>query len=305
MLLVDAANLAAHCDRLAAECPDVAPLVKAAADAHTLVGELGKVAAADAAPPFGADPRELARRRALERTCRGLARVRVTRLAAVALPRLRADGRGWAPARGPGGRVLVEVGAHSLRGDAVAERVAPRDLAAPNVEALLPAEAAGDAALLRGADRAGPWTSSLPLPLLEPGVVRRVVPADYEAPRLDWPAPGGGEVPKGASLCAIRGRPQVVLGCAREAREAPGGGLREAVTLFVRDAADGRSATAEAGTWGMDEWTRGDLDVFDEPRPPVLGVGADMAAPPSLAHLLLDCRDGKHEIATRAGLLRA
>ena len=99
--------------------------------------------------------------------------------------------------------------------------------------------------------------------------------------------------------------PSLDIEVAPMAREAPDGGLREAVTLFVRDAADGRSATAEAGTWGMDEWTRGDLDVFDEPRPPVLGVGADMAAPPSLAHLLLDCRDGKHEIATRAGLLRA
>ena len=105
------------------------------------------------------------------------------------------------------------------------------------------------------------------------------------------PATTSGRPPQGAKVSSRPSRPSK-----------PGA---VASTLFVRDAADGRSATAEAGTWGMDEWTRGDLDVFDEPRPPVLGVGADMAAPPSLAHLLLDCRDGKHEIATRAGLLTA
>ena len=78
----------------------------------------------------------------------------------------------------------------------------------------------------------------------------------------------------------------------------------ETCTLFVRDAGNGESATAEAGAWGMNEWTRGDLDVYDEPRPPALGVGTDTTAPPSLAHLLLDCRDGKHEIAHPATLAR-
>jgi len=124
------------------------------------------------------------------------------------------------------------------------------------------------------------------------------VPATYEAPDLDW-APDG---PPGSSLCAIRGRPQSFCGVSRESRFDADGATVASALLHCRDGADGASHTGDLTFWGMDEWDRGDLDVFPDARPPPLGAGARTAAPPSLAHLLLDCRGGRCAIATRASL---
>ena len=175
-------------------------------------------------------------------------------------------------ARGPGGLVLVEVGAPP--------RICPVE-ASPSEDMLLhdtleldeqiPMAAA--ALPLFPPSKAG-WRFSLPLPLLEPGVLRRVVPCTYRLiSKSRWPFAFG----------SLKGRPQLPLGVVAT-RTARGAGQ----LLVVRDARNGASATGDAATWGMEAWARGEL---------VLGAhdASPEAAPAALGHLVLELvqvRDG-------------
>ena len=51
--------------------------------------------------------------------------------------------------------------------------------------------------------------------------------------------------------------------------------------LVVRDARDGRSATGDAATWGMEAWARGELALGDHEAAPG-------PAPAALSHLVLE-----------------
>ena len=245
---------------------------------------------------------------ALQREARGLRRLldkydvvrcRLLRLNVVALP------RSGCPARGPRGRVLVEVG--SMAEPILEPSVGPDSdpLETPTVEDLppirrrRPPQEELDEALTT--KRSHPTTAafSLPLPLLEPGVIRRVVPACYRTPILDWPSLAGAPLRLGSAFCAVNKRPQLLLGYGREIRDSclvaqsPDGGTTSDDTavshvLYVRGA-DGQSASTAAAVFGLVDWHQGRLDVFDRPLPPPLGPNEPPTAPSSLSHLLLDC----------------
>ena len=186
-------------------------------------------------------------------------RMRIYQCHAVGVP------RDLQKARGPGGLVLVEVGApprvcpveaspssDMLRHDTLelAEQIPMAAAALP----LFPPSPSG-------------WRFSLPLPLLEPGVLRRVVPCAYSPiSKSRWPFAFG----------SLKGRPQLPLGVVAT-RTARGAGQ----VLVVRDALSGTSATGDAATWGMEAWARGEL---------VLGAhdAAPEAAPAALSHLVLE-----------------
>ena len=168
-------------------------------------------------------------------------------------------------ARGPGGLVLIEMGAPP--------RVCPVE-ASPSKDMLLHntlelderAPAAAAALPLFPPSPSG-WRFSLPLPLLEPGVLRRVVPCTYRPiSKSRWPFAFG----------SLKGRPQLPLGVVAT-RTARGAGQ----LLVVRDARNGASATGDAATWGMEAWARGEL---------VLGArdASPEAAPAALGHLVLE-----------------
>ena len=186
-------------------------------------------------------------------------RMRIYQCHAVGVP------RDLQKARGPGGLVLVEVGAPP--------RICPVE-ASPSEDMLLhdtleldeqiPMAAA--APPLFPPSKAG-WRFSLPLPLLEPGVLRRVVPCAYRPiSKSRWPFAFG----------SLKGRPQLPLGVVAT-RTARGAGQ----VLVVRDARNGKSATGDAATWGMEAWARGEL-----------ALGAHDASPRAhdgdLGHLVLE-----------------
>jgi hypothetical protein len=111
------------------------------------------------------------------------------------------------------------------------------------------------------------WRFSLPLPLLEPGVLRRVVPCAYgPVARSRWPFAFG----------TLKGRPQLPLGVVAT-RTARGAGQ----LLVVRDARDGTSATGDAATWGMEAWAHGELVLSAHDASPG-------QAPAALSHLVLE-----------------
>ena len=186
-------------------------------------------------------------------------RMRIYQCHAVGVP------RDLQKARGPGGLVLVEVGAPP--------RVCPVE-ASPSEDMLLHDTLELDeqipmaaAALPLFPPSNSGWRFSLPLPLLEPGVLRRVVPCTYRPiSKSRWPFAFG----------SLKGRTQLPLGVVAT-RTARGAGQ----VLVVRDARDGTSATGDAATWGMEAWARGEL-----------ALGADDAAPPGpsgdLEHLVLE-----------------
>lgn len=260
-----------------------------------------------------------------------LVRCRVARFNAVALPKRRRAA--WYRARGPCGRVVVEIGVERRRLDdePLFEFAGPHDtsdVAVPCAEDLRPT----DPVPCRLSTSAGGF--SLPLPLLEPGVIVRVVPACYRAPVLDWPSLHGRPLALGSTFCAIKGRPQLLIGYHREVRRGaavmpPDTDLDDDLdddfdnleedygvlvvppndnvtrvrhVLHVRDAASGESTSGEAAYWGMAQWNRGDLDVYDDPRPPPLGAGDSGFVPASLAHLLIDHSDRTAVCATPGGL---
>ena len=186
-------------------------------------------------------------------------RMRIYQCHAVGVP------RDLQKARGPGGLVLVEVGAPP--------RVCPVE-ASPSSD-MLRHDALGLGEQIPMAAAALPlfppspsgWRFSLPLPLLEPGVLRRVVPCTYRPiSKSRWPFAFG----------SLKGRTQLPLGVVAT-RTARGAGQ----VLVVRDARDGRSATGDAATWGMEAWARGEL---------VLGArdASPEAAPAALGHLVLE-----------------
>ena len=186
-------------------------------------------------------------------------RMRIYQCHAVGVP------RGLQRARGVGSLVLVEVGAPP--------RVCPVE-ASPSEDMLLHDTLELDeqipmaaAALPLFPPSPSGWRFSLPLPLLEPGVLRRVVPCTYlHVSRSRWPFAFG----------SLKGRPQLPLGVVAT-RTARGAGQ----LLVVRDAKSGKSATGDAATWGMEAWARGEL---------VLGAhdAAPEAAPAALSHLVLE-----------------
>jgi len=111
------------------------------------------------------------------------------------------------------------------------------------------------------------WRFSLPLPLLEPGVLRRVVPCTYRPiSKSRWPFAFGSR----------KGRPQLPLGVVAT-RTARGAGQ----LLVVRDARNGNSATGDAATWGMEAWARGELVLGDTSEAPP-------GPAPALGHLVLE-----------------
>ena len=186
-------------------------------------------------------------------------RLRIYQCHAVGVP------RDLQKARGPGGLVLIEIGAPP--------RICPVE-ASPSEDMLLhdtleleeQTPAAAAALPLFPPSKAG-WRFSLPLPLLEPGVLRHVVPCTYRPiSRSRWPFAFG----------SLKGRPQLPLGVVAT-RTARGAGQ----VLVVRDALSGTSATGDAATWGMEAWARGEL---------VLGAhdAAPEAAPAALSHLVLE-----------------
>ena len=186
-------------------------------------------------------------------------RMRIYQCHAVGVPR---DSQ---KARGPGGLVLVEVGAPP--------RVCPVE-ASPSGD-MLRHDALGLGEQIPMAAAALPlfppspsgWRFSLPLPLLEPGVLRRVVPCTYRpVSKSRWPFAFG----------SLKGRTQLPLGVVAT-RTARGAGQ----LLVVRDARDGTSATGDAATWGMEAWARGEL---------ALGAhdAAPGPAPAALGHLVLE-----------------
>ena len=186
-------------------------------------------------------------------------RMRIYQCHAVGVP------RGLERARGPGGLVLVEVGAPP--------RVCPVE-ASPSEDMLLHDTLELDeqipmaaAALPLFPPSPSGWRFSLPLPLLEPGVLRHVVPCAYRPiSKSRWPFAFG----------SLKGRPQLPLGVVAT-RTARGAGQ----VLVVRDARNGASATGDAATWGMEAWARGEL---------VLGAheASPEAAPAAQGHLVLE-----------------
>ena len=111
------------------------------------------------------------------------------------------------------------------------------------------------------------WRFSLPLPLLEPGVLLHLVPCTYRPiSKSRWPFAFG----------SLKGRPQLPLGVVAT-RTARGAGQ----VLVVRDAKSGESATGDAATWGMEAWARGEL---------VLGAhdASPWAHDGDLGHLVLE-----------------
>ena len=187
-------------------------------------------------------------------------RMRIYQCHAVAVP------RDLQKARGPGGLVLVEVGAPprvcpveaSPSHDMLLHDTLELDEQAPEAKAALP---------LFPPSKAG-WRFSLPLPLLEPGVLRRVVPCTYRPiSKSRWPFAFG----------SLKGRTQLPLGVVAT-RTARGAGQ----VLVVRDARNGTSATGDAATWGMEAWARGEL---------VLGDASEASpgpVPAALSHLVLE-----------------
>ncbi len=186
-------------------------------------------------------------------------RMRIYQCHAVGVP------RGLEPARGSGGLVLIEIGAPP--------RICPVE-ASPSEDILLhdtleleeqtPAAAAALPLFLPS--KAG-WRFSLPLPLLEPGVLRRVVPCTYRPiSKSRWPFAFG----------SLKGRTQLPLGVVAT-RTARGAGQ----VLVVRDSKSGESATGDAATWGMEAWARGELALGDHEASPE-------AAPAALGHLVLE-----------------
>jgi hypothetical protein len=164
-------------------------------------------------------------------------RMRIYQCHAVGVP------RDLQKARGPGGLVLIEIGAPP--------RVCPVE-ASPSGD-MLRHDALGLGEQIPMAAAALPlfppspsgWRFSLPLPLLEPGVLRRVVPCTYRpVARSRWPFAFG----------SLKGRTQLPLGVVAT-RTARGAGQ----VLVVRDAKSGESATGDAATWGMEAWARGEL----------------------------------------------
>ena len=186
-------------------------------------------------------------------------RMRIYQCHAVGVP------RGLEQARGPGGLVLVEVGAPP--------RVCPVE-ASPSQDMLLhdtleldeQAPCAKAALSLFPLSPSG-WRFSLPLPLLEPGVLLHLVPCTYRPiSKSRWPFAFG----------SLKGRPQLPLGVVAT-RTARGAGQ----VLVVRDAKSGESATGDAATWGMEAWARGELALGDHDASPE-------AAPAALGHLVLE-----------------
>lgn len=186
-------------------------------------------------------------------------RLRIYQCHAVGVP------RDLQKARGPGGLVLVEVGAPP--------RICPVE-ASPSSD-MLRHDALGLGEQIPMAAAALPlfppspsgWRFSLPLPLLEPGVLRRVVPCTYyPISKSRWPFAFG----------SLKGRTQLPLGVVAT-RTARGAGQ----VLVVRDARDGTSATGDAATWGMEAWARGEL---------VLGAhdASSLGAHGDLGHLVLE-----------------
>ena len=168
-------------------------------------------------------------------------------------------------ARGPGGLVLIEIGAPpkicpveaSPSEDMLLHDTLELDERAPEAKAALP---------LFPPSPSG-WRFSLPLPLLEPGVLRRVVPCTYRpVARSRWPFAFG----------SLKGRRQLPLGVVAT-RTARGAGQ----LLVVRDAKSGESATGDAATWGMEAWARGELALGAHDASPE-------AAPAALGHLVLE-----------------
>jgi len=186
-------------------------------------------------------------------------RMRIYQCHAVGVP------RGLEPARGPGGLVLIEIGAPP--------RVCPVE-ASPSHDMLLHDTLELDeqipmaaAALPLFPPSASGWRFSLPLPLLEPGVLRRVVPCTYRPiSKSRWPFAFG----------SLKGRTQLPLGVVAT-RTSKG----EGCLLVVRDAKSGDSATGDAATWGMEAWARGEL---------VLGAhgASSLGAHGDLGHLVLE-----------------
>ncbi|KAJ8613435.1 hypothetical protein CTAYLR_002316 [Chrysophaeum taylorii] len=361
VLILDAARLSEACDALRDESPTSVPLQRLSGEAAAVARALrarddAAIREASAAPQHHnwtrrtVTPPDHVMRENLDR--RRLLRCRVSRLSAIALPRRRSRTEWWR-ARGPGGRVVVEIGVErrfdrrfeSSRNDddddddedePLFELADARDafeLETPCAEDLRPAIDEPHCCFKAlSTKKRGGIAYSLPLPLLEPGVIQRVVPACYRSPCLDWPSLQGRPLPLGSTFCSIRRHPHVLLGYAREFRSSRRVAIpppplvedddhhhhqqdvhhvvvehdsrvrlpsRVCHVLYVRDAASGRSASGEAAFWGMADWNRGDLHVYDSPAPPLLGVGEPTFAPPSLAHLLLDCSsvvfDKSHE----------
>ena len=197
-------------------------------------------------------------------------RMRIYQCHAVGVP------RGLEQARGPGGLVLVEVGAppkvcpvepspsgDMLRHDALGlgEQIPMAAAALP----LFPPSPSG-------------WRFSLPLPLLEPGVLRHVVPCTYyPISKSCWPFAFG----------SLKGRTQLPLGVVAT-RTARGAGQ----VLVVRDMLNGTSATGDAATWGMEAWARGEL---------VLGAhdASSLGAHGDLGHLVLEPAPDLDELEER------
>ena len=186
-------------------------------------------------------------------------RMRIYQCHAVGVP------RGLERARGPGGLVLIEIGAPP--------RVCPVE-ASPSEDMLLHDTLELDeqapcakAALPLFPPSASGWRFSLPLPLLEPGVLRHVIPCTYyPISKSRWPFAFG----------SLKGRTQLPLGVVAT-RTARGAGQ----LLVVRDAKSGKSATGDAATWGMEAWARGEL---------VLGAhdASPRAHDGDLGHLVLE-----------------
>ena len=264
-------------------------------------------------------------------------RCRATRFHVVSLPRHHNDT--WFPARGPRGRVLVEIGTPVCPQSGAAEGfLEPSDpkrdaifSEVPSVEALVPfssedspiisqqqqqqqhksARALAGVLTTKRSSADPHFAFSRPLPLLENGVLVRVVPACYRTPTLDWPSFNGAPLRLGSAFCAVGERRRVLLGYARELRDETTTGnlltlpppdptnadsLRERRrirhVLHVRDARDGTSATKEAAFFGLSDWHRGNLVVFERPLAPPFEPTQSPAAPANLAHLVLDCSRG-------------
>ncbi|KAJ1457871.1 hypothetical protein M885DRAFT_514371 [Pelagophyceae sp. CCMP2097] len=323
VLILDSARLANACAALAREWPTLQVLRQLRNDAKALARWAR--GAAPVVPRSSSRQSDAARDSDddyddydVEDDATGvLVRCRVSRCAAVALTR-RSGGLG--AARGPQGRVVVEVATEcDVAGPAGDQRWVARPLfsrastAAFNAESTEVLEPEGfertacDASLFRR--RAGVCAShtfSFPLPLLEAGVLRRVVPAVYRAPRLDWAPRRFGETTRlGSSVAKLQGAPLALLGFCREpsapdAHDSPSqpAGVRH--TLFVRDALTGESHSGDALTWGMAAWAAGHLDLLDAPEAPSVEPGDALQFPPALAHLVLDSR-GDHESGDRGG----